>query len=194
MSLERFTVKFFTKPGATVDEVEFINIFHEWIRLFKLPGILLDVADYRHVPHGPGVMLITHEINFAMDHAEGRLGLLAQRKLGDDGSRQDKILDLIHQAVNFAFQLETDYRVAGKLRFDAGSFEFASNDRLLAPNTPEAFVDLLPDLQAVTEQLYPGRKVSITRAENDPRERLTIKVAAGALATRQLLNRIGALA
>lgn len=192
MNLDRFTVKFFAKPGASVDEAVFIEIFHEWIRQYKLPGVLLDVVDYRHVPNGPGVMLITHDINFALDHGEGRFGLLAQRKAGRGDELPAKLLDLIRQTVNFAFQLETDFRVAGKLRFEAGGFELASNDRLLAPNTAEAFAELQPAVQAVAAELYPGREVAISWVENDPRQRLTIRVAAGALATRQLLNRVGA--
>ncbi|HEX9595476.1 MAG TPA: hypothetical protein VF982_01240, partial [Anaerolineales bacterium] len=72
MDIGRFCIKFFARPGYNIDDAIFIDIFHEWIRLKKLPGILLDVADYRHVPEGPGVMLLTHDINFAMDYSEGR--------------------------------------------------------------------------------------------------------------------------
>ena len=52
MNIERFCVKFFARPETNLDDAVFIEIFHEWIRLKTLPGILLDVADYRHVPFG----------------------------------------------------------------------------------------------------------------------------------------------
>ncbi|MCB0198264.1 MAG: hypothetical protein KDJ65_40355, partial [Anaerolineae bacterium] len=99
MNIERFCVKFFARPETNLDDAVFIEIFHEWIRLKTLPGILLDVADYRHVPDGPGIMLITHEINFAMDYSEGRFGLLAQQKLSQGVTQQERILDLVRATV-----------------------------------------------------------------------------------------------
>lgn len=188
MNLDRFCLKFFAQPGADVDDAVFIDIFHEWIRLKKLGGVLLDVADYRHVPGGPGVMLITHEINFAMDYTEGRFGLLAQRKLGHETGHQARILELARATVAFGALLETDPRLAGRLKLEAGRFHYQSNDRLLAPNTASAFNEIQPDLQAAAEIIYPGRPVTITRVNNDPRDRLTIIVDSGQAAP------IGALA
>lgn len=39
-------------------------VFHEWIRNDSLQDILVDVADYRHVSRGPGVVLVGHECNY----------------------------------------------------------------------------------------------------------------------------------
>ena len=63
----RFCIKFVAQD-ASLDEETLIPVFHEWIRERKLPGVMFDVVDYRHVPEGPGIMLITHEINYAMEH------------------------------------------------------------------------------------------------------------------------------
>ena len=49
-------------------------VFHQWIRDSVCPEMLIDVADYRHVPAGPGVMLIGHEANYSLDNRENRLG------------------------------------------------------------------------------------------------------------------------
>jgi hypothetical protein len=174
-----------------VDDAVFIDIFHEWIRLKKLGGILLDVADYRHVPEGPGVMLITHEINFAMDYSGGRLGLFAQRKLGQGTTPQARILELVRATVALGARLETDPRLAGKLRLEGGSFEFMSNDRLLAPNTKEAYTALWPDVEAAAAVIYPGRTVLLSRVENDPRDRLTIRVEAGSVDMSELVEAVG---
>ncbi|HMR66307.1 MAG TPA: hypothetical protein PKE64_20030, partial [Anaerolineae bacterium] len=116
MSIQRFCLKFFAAPETGFDDAIFIEIFHEWIRLKAVPGVLLDVADYRHVPDGPGIMLISHEINFAMDYAEGHFGLLAQRKLGPGETHQARLLDLIRTTVTFGALLEADSRLAGRLR------------------------------------------------------------------------------
>jgi len=179
MTLERFCLKFFTRPETDIDDEIFIEIFHEWIRLRKLPGVLIDVADYRHVPEGPGIMLITHEINYAMDDGANAFGLLAQRKVGYADSQQGKILELIQGTLTFAGLLEADPRVAGRLRFEAGNFQFISNDRLSLPNSDEGFNAFKAELEAAVAVIYPGQTVSLSRVENDPRERLTITVDTG---------------
>ncbi|RME99069.1 MAG: hypothetical protein D6768_15895, partial [Chloroflexi bacterium] len=139
----------------------------------------LDVVNYRHVPQGPGVMLISHEVNYAMDHAEGRFGLLAQRKLGRAAHLPAAVAELVRLSLEFADLLENDLRVEGALKFEAGAFEFAANDRLAAPNTDAAFAALLPQVQAAAESIYPGRGATVTRVANDPRERLALRVDSG---------------
>jgi hypothetical protein len=170
MDVERFCLKFLAQ--RPVDEAVFIPIFHEWIRLKKLPGTLIDVADYRHVPEGPGIMLISHEINYAMDHLGGQFGLSAQRKLGPGATHQERIVDLAKRLVLFGSLLETDGRVED-LQLEGGRFLYQANDRLRAPNTDEAFADLKPDLEAAATALYGEQRVSITRVENNPRDRLS---------------------
>jgi len=188
MNIDRFCVKFFARPGAEVDDALFIDIFHEWIRHKKLGGILLDVADYRHVPEGPGIMLITHEINFAMDYSEGRFGLLAQRKRGYGDSQPERILELIRATAAFGTLLEEEPRLEGGLRLEGGTFHYMSNDRLAQPNDEPSFVALKPDLEAAASLIYPGRPVSISRLENDPRDRLTAVVEAGVVDMVTLLE------
>ena len=190
MDIERFCLKFFARPGATIDEAIFIDIFHEWIRYKKLGGVLIDVADYRHVPDGPGLMLITHEINFAMDHTDGRFGLFAQRKLGQGDNHPARIVALVQAMATFGALLESDWRVAGKLSLEGGLFHYMSNDRLLAPNTAESFAALQPDLTAAAVTIYPGQNVSIRRLENDPRNPLTIVVEAERVDMNALLNTV----
>ena len=179
VDLERFCIKFFTRSNAELDEANLIAIFHEWIRLHKLKGTLIDVADYRHVPNGPGVMLITHEINYAMDHHDGQLGISAQRKLGEGATHQDRIVALARAAASFGQLLESDARVKHQLNFEGGKFHYMANDRLHAPNTDETFAALQPDIEAAAAQLYPGQTVSVTRLENDPRDRLTAVIEVG---------------
>jgi hypothetical protein len=190
MNLERFCLKFYARPGATVDEGIFIEVFHDWIRRRKLAGVLIDVADYRHVPDGPGVMLITHDINFSMDHTDGRFGLLAQRKLGPGDDHATRIVELARSTAAFGALLESDRRVKGKLSLEGGLFHYIANDRLLAPNNEASFATLLPDLAAAAAVIYPGQNVSISRLPNDPRDRLTIVVEAGRVDMKTLLDRV----
>jgi len=177
MDVERFYLKFFARECA-VDEASFIPIFHDWIRLKSLPGTLIDVADYRHVPDGPGIMLISFDINYAMEHGDGQFGLSAQRKLGGDGSHSERIVGLAKRTALFGHLLEADARVSGGFALDGGRFLYASNDRLRLPNTDEAFAALQPDLTAAAAKLYGDQAFSVKRVENDPRERLTVLVEA----------------
>ncbi len=177
MDVERFYLKFFARENA-VDETGFIPIFHDWIRLKSLPGTLIDVADYRHVPDGPGIMLISFEVNYAMEHGGGQFGLSAQRKVGGDGSHAERIVDLAKRTALFGCLLEGDSRVNGALTLGGGRFLYAANDRLRLPNTDEAFAALQPDLASAASALYGNQPFTVTRVENDPRERLTALVEA----------------
>ncbi|MGB3495697.1 MAG: hypothetical protein WBA57_23410 [Elainellaceae cyanobacterium] len=173
VDLERFAIKFFTRPEAEVKDADLVDIFQDWIRLQRLNHVMLDVADYRHVPNGPGVMLVTHEVNYAMDRENGEFGLYAQRKRGDEATAQDKLLGLVKSAAQFGALLESDSRIGGKLKLEGGKFHYISNDRLGAPNTEETFNALKPELEAIATQLYPGKSISVTRLKNDPGARLT---------------------
>jgi hypothetical protein len=190
MNIERFCLKFYARPRATINEGIFIEVFHDWIRRRKLAGVLIDVADYRHVPDGPGVMLITHEINYSMDYTDGRFGLLAQRKLGPGDDHVSRIVELVRSAAAFGALLESDRRVKGKLSLEGGLFHYMSNDRLLAPNNEVSFAALLPDVAAAAAIIYPEQNVSISRLQNDPRDRLTIAVEAGRVDIKTLLDKI----
>ncbi|MDA0267267.1 MAG: hypothetical protein O2890_03535 [Cyanobacteria bacterium] len=176
MKLERFCVKFLARPEATLDDEALIPIFHGWIRDHKLPGTLLDVADYRHVPTGPGIMLVTHEINYALDRDANELGLYAQLKQPEGDTPQARIVNLVRRTATFGSLLETDQRVAGQIKLDGSSFYCMSNDRLDGPNTDAGFESLKAELAPAVEELYPGKTVTITRKENDPRARLTAVV------------------
>ncbi len=178
MNLERFAVKFFARPDTNVEDEAFIDIFHDWIRHKRLNHVMLDVADYRHVPTGPGIMLVTHEVNYAMDREDGRFGLYAQRKLGSEETLKERIAGLVKTTARFGSLLEAESRMNGKLYLEGSKFHYIANDRLHAPNTEDAFNQIKPELEAIAADLYPSKSVSVTRLQNDPRARLTAVVEA----------------
>ncbi|MGB0562925.1 MAG: hypothetical protein ACPGVO_14155 [Spirulinaceae cyanobacterium] len=175
----RFCIKFPAQPETQLeDEAILIPIFHDWIRERKIPGVLLDVVDYRHVPEGPGIMLITHEINYAMEHGGGEYGLSAQLKIAEGETHTDRLINLVQRTAKFGAILEADSRVAGQIKLQDNQFYYIANDRLNFPNTDEAFAEVKGELEAAAKNIYPGKTVTVTRVENDPRERLTALVAA----------------
>src|SRR5215218_1547837 len=93
MDSHKLVLKFFLDDPAAVPESAFVPVFHSFIQTHALADhLLIDVADYRHVPDGPGTLLVSHKANVYMDHAVGgKLGLMYQRKqpfAGADNFRQ----------------------------------------------------------------------------------------------------------
>src|SRR3972149_5360474 len=72
----RFGIKFFAAEPFPPGPRAVVPVFHEWIQTHRLEDeLLIDVADYSHVHHGPGVLLISHEAQYSLDQAGGRLRL-----------------------------------------------------------------------------------------------------------------------
>ena len=169
-SVQHVNIKIFAEQPALVDLAGAAPVFHRWIQDSVCEELLVDVADYRHVPAGPGVMLIGHEANYSLDCAYDRLGLLYNRKSVLDGSAQDKLLQAFGAALFACRQLEEDDCFRGKLRFNAGNCEVILNDRLIAPNTDETWVALKPELITFFDRLF-GANTYTMEQLGEPRER-----------------------
>ncbi|MBW1832016.1 MAG: hypothetical protein JRJ10_10020, partial [Deltaproteobacteria bacterium] len=72
MQATKFQVKLYARAGE-IELGKLIPVFHEWIRAKKITDeLLIDVADYAHVPQGPGVVLIGHQSDYYLDVADNR--------------------------------------------------------------------------------------------------------------------------
>src|SRR5689334_10419959 len=91
MEIQHINVKLFVQDPASVNLERLVPIFHRWIQDQAREEILIDVADYRHVPAGPGVLLIGHEANYSVDNTGLRLGVRYNRKAASSGSNQDRL-------------------------------------------------------------------------------------------------------
>ena len=170
--MQHFRVKFFARPTPPdFDLGRAIPVFHRWIQTNALPETLIDVADYQHVPAGPGVLLVSHDAYYGLDQSKHRLGLLYTRRTAMEGSIADRVRDAIASAKRACDLLEKEPEFAGKLSFDRLSFEISVNDRLMAPNTEAGYLALEPELRAA---LPPGRYDFVLTGA--PRELLTVAV------------------
>ena len=189
--MQHVNVKLLLHNPDQVDLEPLIPVFHGWIRDQVGEGLLLDVADYRHVDAGPGVVLIGHEGNYSVDNTDHRLGVRYNRKAALDGSNQDRLKQAARAALTACQRLEADSRWGGMLRFNGQEIEIFINDRLLAPNcdaTREAFHS---DLQIFSEKLFRGSEYSFSY-ESDPRKLFTVSVkAAQPFPVADLLERLG---
>jgi hypothetical protein len=154
MEPENLSIKLFAKSDAGLENKDFIQTFHRWIQEGRLDELMIDVADYGHVHHGPGVMLICHDAHYATDRGEGRLGLLYSRKRIKAGSVRERIDTALSKALRAARFLEEEPALGGRITFRTDELRFSIEDRLHAPNTPATLEAIRDDLGNGLERLY----------------------------------------
>jgi hypothetical protein len=192
VDLHKFGIKFFAAPPTEVRLAEFIPVFHRWIQNHVVEGLLIDVADYSHVVDGPGIVLVAHDGNYAMDETGGRLGLLYVRKQPLAGDLAGRLARAAEIALEACGELEGAPELAGWLKFRTDEILVFTNDRLVAPNTEETRKAFEPALSAFLSRLLPEVEVELEH-KRDPRERfaVTVKVR-GASDLGTLLGRLAA--
>ena len=177
MQLQHVNVKLLVQNPGEVDLEPLIPVFHGWIQDQIGEGLLLDVADYRHVDGGPGVVLIGHEGNYSVDNTDHRLGVRYNRKAVLEGSNQDRLKQAARAALMACQRLEADPRLRGRLRFNGQEIEVFINDRLVAPNCDATRETLNSDFQAFSKTLFRGREYSLSYG-SDPRKLFAVTVKA----------------
>lgn len=152
MNVYKFGVKIFVSNPEAINIRDFIPVFQRWIQQQKITGHqLIDVHDYSHVHHGPGILLVAHEGNFSLDEADGRLGLVYIRK--QPGS--------LSETVQTVFEAAKILEKEDGVKFDSGTFEVYCNDRLGTPTAAE---------------IAKATGGEVSAKPGDPRERLTFVV------------------
>jgi len=175
--MQHVNIKIFASTGQNVNVADAIPVFHRWIQKRDLPELLIDVADYSHVPEGPGVLLIAHEANYSLDYARDQLGLLYNRKAMGSGDAQEQLRQAYDAALTACWRLEQEPEFKGALRFDSRHLEIVFNDRLLHPNTDESWRQVQPEAQRFFDGIFGPGKYSLRRA-GEPRERLRMAIRA----------------
>jgi hypothetical protein len=129
MQLQHINVKLLVENPQEVDLEPLIPVFHSWIQAQFLEELLLDVADYRHVHGGPGVVLIGHQANYSVDNTDERLGVRYNRKAVVNGSNDDVLRQAMRATLTACQRLESEPRLEGKLRFNGQESESRSFSR-----------------------------------------------------------------
>ncbi len=137
MESSKLVIKFHaSQPPADFKITDVVPVFHNWIQFHSVPNhLLIDVADYAHVPNGPGVVLVSHEANFYLDDLDGKLGLTYSRKQPLPGTFADRLRYAVSAALDACGLLEDSTDLGGKLKFLTDTITFQINDRLFAPRT-----------------------------------------------------------
>jgi hypothetical protein len=154
--MERINIRLLSDPSPAREGGVNAAIpeFHRWIQHTVIDEMLIDVVDYRHVPDGPGVVLIGHEADYSLNGT----GLTYSRKIKHSGSDAEKILDAYNRAAEAARRFGLTW----------SAFEVIVNDRIGTPNTDENW-------QALRAALLDVFGLDVTR-QGEPRSRLTARV------------------
>ena len=190
----RISAKFFVDldPTAEIDLHPFIGLFHRFIQQGTLEGLLIDVADYAHVPNGPGVLLIGHDVDYAIDLTGGRAGILVTSKRQGDTPLARVLEQTLRRALIAVREVALDESTA--LRFDIGAFELRFIDSLATPNNAQGFAEVRAEIEPVLAEYFGRESFTIEPIQpDDLRRALTISVA-GARAPKALSECQGAQA
>lgn len=191
MDVHRLSIKLYVAEPADVDLPAVALAFHHWIQQNAVDGILVDVADYKHVHQGPGIVLVGHECDYSLDSSDGRPGLVYTRKRHMSGDLSDRVAGAYRCALEACQKLERDPALAGRIHFDADEVRLVLLDRLRAPNTIETFRDLEPELVGSLGEWYGDTAIHLERTSQDPRQCLTIRVVAErSVSLAELLRRV----
>ncbi len=166
--LYRVGVRVYFKDLPGLDLAAAVPVFHRWIQNSSVPGLLIDVADYRHVEHGPGVLLIAHEGNygFSVSGAQPGLEYYQKRPGGLDIASRWQIA--CRNALQGARLLCEEADIGTRLEVDSSHLRLFSRDRLLAPNTRSTGDALRPAVEGVLGKLYADSPYSL-----EPQQRHT---------------------
>ena len=186
MDAQRLQLKIFVTPDSAkaVEPEAFIPVLHRWIKERVLPELVVEVANYVHVPQGAGGVLIGHGSDYFMDEGDGRLGLLYSRKRAGPPPAE-RLADLARRTLHAADLLERDPALSGKLRFATNELLFRVNDRLEAPSNDATFAALEPELGALARRLF-GSPFELTR-KGGPKDLFAVRFTSPTSAPLALL-------
>lgn len=169
MNVQKITAKLFTDAPADPSLDPFLTIFGRWRHDETHPTGWVDMADYAHVPKGPGIMLVGQRGNLAMDMADPGPGILYSNKKDLEGTIEDRILETFTRCTELARELiaQPEYPEAFKPR--AGFWELAFNDRLDLPNTEATDRLLRPAVDRALDELLGAGSYMIIRQSDSSR-------------------------
>jgi len=174
MKSEKLQIKFFARPNAGFDLEAVVPVFHRFIREHAFDELMIDVADYKHVHHGPGVALVGDANDYFLDEGEGRPGLLFSRKRHGSGP-EGRLREGFARALKACTLLEAAPELGGKLTFATNEILIRLPDRLRAPNDDASFAEVSSEVSTLLDKLYGAGQYSIERGAPTP-EPLTLRV------------------
>ena len=170
----RLGVKFNLKQQPALEPEDILPIFQRWIQEHAIEGMLIDVIDYKHVPEGPGVVLIADEADIAYDLSDGEIGLHYIRKRDIPPDLSSALRVTFCGALEAARALEAE--APGDISFDFSWAKISFLDRMHYRNEAAVFEKARETLTESLGDIF-GAAVAITRQYDDPRAVFAIRCA-----------------
>lgn len=174
--LQRINIKVYFEDAQALSAEESFRIFNSWIPTTP-DEVLIDVADYSHVPEGPVTLLVGHDANYSIDNYHAELGLLYSRKQPADGDLSTRLTSALRAVLKACQRLEAEPSLAGKVKFRGSEILLIANDRLNAANDAESENALRAELEPVLAKLFAGAEYAIER-DATPQLRLNLRIRA----------------
>lgn len=178
---QRFRLRFAIAQLSQIDLDAVIPVFHEWIRESRLKPMMIDVADYKHVPESPGIIMVGHTDDFGIDNGVpgegGGQGFHYTRKharLAEERPFADRLREIWGLALETAHLLEQE--AALRIRIDPACLHLAVLDRLRYPFTAEALAGVRGELETFFAEAYGTDAVSLAHDVPDIRYPMTWQV------------------
>jgi hypothetical protein len=175
MELQHVNVKIFAESAQGVELGKAALVFQRWIQEQSFDDLLIDVADYLHVPAGPGMVLIGRDADYYLDETGHALGLRYSRKTAMAGSNEARFAQALQAALGACQKIEAAPEFNGPLKFNRKKFQLFINDRALAPNTESTWKACQGEIESFVEKSFPGNPMRVTWEPN-PRERFGVLV------------------
>ena len=172
--LQRIALKIFLTEESSLEAPDVVPIFHQWIQTQAVDGLLIDVADYSHLPSGPSVLLVAHEGHYVLDRTGGRLGLQYTRTQPLNLSLPDRLLTIGRMLIAAGRLLEQDRSLTGPVEFRGNEILCIANDRLLAPNISDTAEAFKPTLEAFLTSLNPDGNWTLVTQHSMTSERFSV--------------------
>ena len=176
MTPKRLSVKLFATNPEVVEIEAYTAVLQRWIQDHVVEGLLIDVVDYKHMHHGPGIVLIGDEGDYAVDLRDGRPGVSYIIKRHDFELGQQLLEHAARLVLNAAVLLEAEESLNG-IQFDYSELKVEFQDRLNFRNQPETWEKAQPVINGFADKIY-VEGAQIENAHEDQREVFAVRVKA----------------
>lgn len=165
------SVKLFVDAKSVVRPLELIAVFHRWIKDGSLEDeLVIDVANYEHVPKGPGIVLICDKAHYYFDVRHDRWGMRYRSRREARATGEEAVARAFRSALHAASLLENDPSLEGRYRFRTDEVEFGIYDRLRAPSAEATLTAVRPALDATVQALFgaPAKSYTLQSGPKEP--------------------------
>lgn len=175
--LQRIELKMLVDGPAQPDLDWLLAVFDRWRKQDDAPSEWVDLADYAHMPKGPGVMMAGKRENFGVNLIDPGPGVFFTGKKDYAGSTADRFVEAFRRCLTLAGTLLAEPEYPAALPPKTGDWLVVVNDRLDFPNNAEVDAEIRPGLEAALGRIFGEGAFTLTRDE-DPSHRLGYRLRA----------------